>query len=281
VARHVGVFALPEGMSYAEGASLPVNLATAYHCLFHTGMLSAGDRVLIHAAAGGVGQLAVQMAKQAGCEVFATAGSAAKLQILHDRFGVDHGIDYVANDFVAEVRRITGVAKVGCLDVILDPIGGTQLKSGVELLRANGRVVSFGVSSLSDASSIIGLFSAIPKVLSMLTFNSIELLRKSRSVVGVNMLEIAHARPAILRKSVVGGLELIIQGKVKTIISKLYDWRQVGQAQADMENRKTTGKIVFLVNDPNVEGEIPAPIDITESYVPPHLQQQAISSQAP
>ena len=266
-AKYDGVFPLPEGMSFEEGASLPVNLATAYHCLFHTGTLLPGDRVLIHAAAGGVGQVAVQMAKQAGCVVFATAGSEEKLTLLRDRYGADHCINYLTSDVAAEVQRIVtesqqnsnpisaastaGAASSnskstgGYLDVILDPIGGTQLKAGVELLRANGRVISYGVSSLSERGSFTGFFSALPKVLSMITFNTIELLRRSKSFVGVNMLAIAKDRPEILRLAVIKGLQLLQEGKIRTVVSKVFDIADVGQAQLEMETRKTTGKIVF------------------------------------
>jgi NADPH:quinone reductase-like Zn-dependent oxidoreductase len=248
-ARHEVVFALPDGMSFVEGASLPVNLVTAYHSLFFTGTLFPGDRVLIHAAAGGVGQIAVQMAKNAGCQVFVTASTEAKLSLLKDQFGADHAINYVTSNFAEEVRRILGVTdpKAGCLDVILDPVGGSQLKLDVDLLRPNGRVVSFGVAGLSDRSTVFGFLSAIPKVLSMLTFNAIDLLRYSKSFIGVNMLHIAKTRPDIVRHACLAGLELIKQGKVRTVVSKQLDWNLAGQAHQEMEERKTTGKIVFIV----------------------------------
>ena len=261
-------------MSYAEGASLPVNLATAYHALFYTGALFPGDRVLIHAGAGGVGQIAVQMAKHAGCEVFVTAGSDAKLSMLRDRYGVDHGIDYKKHNFASEVRRITGVAKGGCLDVILDPIGGSQLKASLDLLRANGRIISYGATALNDRNSFSGFFAAIPKVLSMLTFNTIDLLSNSRSFVGLNMLAIAKDRPEVLRKSVMASLELILTGKIHTVLSKQYDWRQVGVAQTDMETRQSTGKLVFIVKRPENPGDdldtipVDEPVDITDHYKP-------------
>jgi len=110
---------LPRGIDFSAGASIPVNFATAHHCLFHTGILLPGDRVLIHAAAGGVGLAAVQMAKGAGAVVFGTAGSPEKVRFLA-AFGVDHPIDYRSEDFVEAVRRATGGEGV---DVILDSIG--------------------------------------------------------------------------------------------------------------------------------------------------------------
>lgn len=274
VAKVECVFPLPSGMSYAEGASLPVNLATSFHSLFHTGLLQPGDRVLIHGAAGGVGQIAVQMAKHAGCEVFATAGGDAKLQSLRDTYGVDHTINYRTHDFSSEVRRICGAPKGRCLDVILDPIGGKQLKRDLKLLRSGGRIISYGATALSGRSSFAGLIATIPKVLSMVTFNGIGLLKKSRAVVGINILQIAIDRPDIFRTAVLKALELIMQGKIRTVVSKQYDWRQVGIAQLDMEERRTTGKIVFTIPQPIDENtDIDAmpmepPVDVTEAFQP-------------
>lgn len=265
---------------------MPVNVATAYHALFCTGMINPGDRVLIHAAAGGVGQLAVQLAKYAGCEVIGTAGSDEKLQLLKDSYKLDHGINYRKNEDVAkEIRRLCGV-KSGepCLDIILDPIGGSQLKAGIELLHPNGRMISFGVASLTERTTFAGFFSAIPNVLSMLTFNGIELLQRSKSFVGLNMLAIAKTKPVILRNALSRGLELIQQGKVKTVLSRIYDWREVPTAQLEMEERRTTGKIVFTIPWPeNPEDDLFAvpvaqPVDVTQSYTPKSMRDSSSSS---
>lgn len=230
------------------------------------------------------------MAKAAGCEVFVTcvensppflfrfvslklivsfllssASTDAKLKLLSEQFGADHCINYVTSDWAAEIRRICGVGpNDGCLDVILDPVGGGQLKTGLGLVRANGRVVSFGVASLTERSSFMGLLSAIPKVVSMLTFNGIDMLRHSKSFIGLNMLAVAKERPNVMRKAMEASMQLIADGKVRTVISKQYDWRQAGQAQLDMEQRRTTGKIVFMVAhdtddvDPNFSRPIKA-----------------------
>lgn len=201
--------------------------------------------------------MAVQMAKNAGCEVFVTAGSDAKLQLLKDQFGANHGINYITMGFAEEVRRICNVTdpKGGCLDLILDPIGGSQLKEDVSLLRPNGRVVAFGIAGMADRSTITGFLSAIPKVFSMLTFNSIDLLRYSKSFVGVNILHIAKSRPDILRRATQAGLDLLTQGKIRSIISQQFDWHNAGQAHQEMEERHTTGKLVFVVRQSAVTAE--------------------------
>ncbi len=128
---------LPAGMDFSTGAAVPVNFATAFHCLFHTGSLLPGDRVLVHAAAGGVGLAAVQMAKGAGAIVFGTAGSPEKVRFLR-AFGVDHPVDYRSEDFVEVVRRATGGEGV---DVILDSSGGRTIAQDLRVLRPGGRIV--------------------------------------------------------------------------------------------------------------------------------------------
>lgn len=99
---------------------------TAYYCIFHTGPVTAGDSILIHAAAGGVGQAAVQLAKHAKLEIFGTCGSDAKSKLLKD-LGVQHTINYNTSDFETEVKRIT---KDQGVDIVLDPLGGNNFKKG-------------------------------------------------------------------------------------------------------------------------------------------------------
>src|SRR3954463_7093861 len=124
VAKTGTVLPLPDGWSYAEGAAMPVTYSTAYAALVRFGGLRAGERVLIQAAAGGVGIAATQIAKLLGAEVFGTA-SAAKHDAIRG-FGVDHPIDYRNKDFVKEVRRIAGDKKP--LDLVMDAIGGKSFK---------------------------------------------------------------------------------------------------------------------------------------------------------
>lgn len=147
---------LPESMSFEQGAAVPVNYATAWAALHGYGSLRRGERVLIHAAAGGVGTAAIQFAKAAGAEVHGTASPAK-----HDKlaeFGVDRAIDY---------RRDGWWRDVGPYDLILDALGGTSLRRSYRLLRPGGRLVGYGVSSLQEGEKR-SLRRAAPQVLSML-----------------------------------------------------------------------------------------------------------------
>ena len=108
------VLPLPERLSFEQGAAFPVNYGTAYAALILMGGLREGDRVLIHAAAGGVGIAATQIARNVGAEIFGTA-SPAKHEAIRAQ-GVAHAIDYRSQDFEAEVMRITGGEGVDLVD---------------------------------------------------------------------------------------------------------------------------------------------------------------------
>src|SRR5438132_3837815 len=137
---------LPDDWSFEEGAALPVVYATAYAGLIRYGSLREGESVLIHAAGGGVGIAATQIAKLTGAtEIYGTA-SASKHDAIRG-FGVDHPIDYTADDFADEVRRIAGEEKP--LDLVMDAVGGKSLKRSWSLLRPGGRLVGFGFSAAS------------------------------------------------------------------------------------------------------------------------------------
>ena len=135
---------MPDGWSYAEGAALPVTYATAYAGLVRYGGLREGERVLIQAAAGGVGIAATHIAKLVGAEVYGTA-SPRKHDAIRG-FGVDHPIDYRTHDVVDEVRRIAGEQHP--LDLVFDAIGGRSFRQSFSLLRPGGRLVCFGASEV-------------------------------------------------------------------------------------------------------------------------------------
>ncbi|HWF28803.1 MAG TPA: zinc-binding dehydrogenase, partial [Mycobacterium sp.] len=171
--------AIPDALSFEQGAAVPVNYATAWAALHGYGSLRAGERVLIHAAAGGVGIAAIQFAKAAGAEVHGTA-SPGKHQKLAE-LGVDRAIDY---------RRDGWWKGLGPYDVVLDALGGTSLRRSYNLLRPGGRLVGYGVSALQQGEKR-SLRRAAPHALSMLRgFNLLSQLEDSKAVIGLNMLRL-------------------------------------------------------------------------------------------
>src|SRR5437879_10694386 len=133
------LFPMPVGMSFEEGAAIPVNYLTAVLMLRHFGNLKRGERVLVHAAAGGVGMAAIQLCRIAGAEVIGTASAAKHSQ--PREAGVAHAIDYRTQDFETEVRRVTGGRGV---DIVLDATGA--FRESYRCLAPLGRLVCFGMS---------------------------------------------------------------------------------------------------------------------------------------
>ena len=141
------VLPLPKKVSFEQGAAFPVNYGTAYAALVIMGGLKEGDRVLIHAAAGGVGISATQIAKGIGAEIFGTASARSTMRSAEQ--GVAHPIDYRTSDFEQEVRRITSGEGV---DVIMDALGPTSFRKDYRLLRPGGRLIMYGLSEVQSGT---------------------------------------------------------------------------------------------------------------------------------
>jgi NADPH2:quinone reductase len=139
---------IPDGVDAARAACVPVAFGTAHECLFTAASLAEGQTVLVHAGAGGVGMAAIQLAKQAGATVLATASSDEKLERLRD-LGLDHGINYARESFVERARELTDSRGA---DVVLDSIGGQNLVDSVGALAYRGTLVSVGVAARSGSA---------------------------------------------------------------------------------------------------------------------------------
>ncbi|MFL5781936.1 MAG: zinc-binding alcohol dehydrogenase family protein [Thermoleophilaceae bacterium] len=139
---------IPDGLDAARAACVPVAFGTAHECLFTAGGLGEGQTVLVHAGAGGVGMAAIQLAKQAGATVIATASTDEKLERLAG-LGLDHGVNYASESFVERTRELTGGHGA---DVVLDSIGGQNLVDSVSALAYRGTLVSVGVAGRGGSS---------------------------------------------------------------------------------------------------------------------------------
>jgi NADPH2:quinone reductase len=253
-----GVWKIPQGLSYSVAAAIPVQYATAWHCLFETGRIREGDRVLIHACAGGVGQACVELIRATipNVIIIGTCGSSNKVELLK-QMGVDHAINYTTHDYQEEIQRLypptvgeDGVRSKCGVDVILNSLGGDSIKKDMEILRPGGRVVAFGVAHLSNAS-IWSLFSLVGNALSMLTMNAIEMMTASKSLCAVNMKQIGDHQPNVLRDDMDQVLALVASGRVKVKVSVERDWNDIADVQTMLESRQSTGKLVLLVTPPS------------------------------
>lgn len=235
------VVALPEGWTFEEGAALPVVYATAYAGLVRYGALGEGERVLIQAAAGGVGIAATQIAKLRGAEVFGTASKAK-----HDAIraqGVDHPIDYRTEDFDDAVRRITGEKRP--LDLVMDAIGGRSFKDSYGLLRAGGRLVCFGASAVSTGDTR-NLPRALKTLAQMPRFNPMSLMSSSRTVIGLNILTLWDAK-GTLDELISPLVEWTRDGSIRPVIAKAFPLEDAAEAHRYVQAGSNVGKVVLTV----------------------------------
>lgn len=236
LARPEQVYRRPAGMSAAEGAALPVQALTAWYALHESGTVRPGDRVLIQAAAGGVGMAAVQLALAAGAVVFGTAGSDWKLEELR-KAGVQHPINYVTHDYAAEVSRITGGDGI---DIVLDSLGGAHIAKGMSLLRSGGRMASYGYAGQSG--SVLRMLLGF---VTMKTLRTAYLLRDSQGFYGVNLVKLA-GNPDRLRLRILHILELWTEGVLKPHIGATFPLAEAAKAHEALENRRTSGKVLLV-----------------------------------
>ncbi len=232
------VVVIPESIDAGEATALATQYSTAFYCCYHATHLHAGDRVLIHAAAGGVGTALVQMAKNSGCIVYATA-SEEKLKHL-ERMGVDYPINYRKDDFTKVIRSVSGERS---LDVIFDSIGGASVRKGYSLLNYGGRMVCLGASELISArGNIIKLLGLIR---GFGIYSPVNMFRTSKSLICVNMLHIADHKPELLQRCLKGVYELYLSGKIKPHIAGVFGVNEIARAHSFLESRKSVGKIVI------------------------------------
>ncbi len=234
------VVPLPDGMTFEQGAALPVNYLTAILMLEDMGHVNRGERVLVHGAAGGVGLAAVQLARIHDAEVIGTA-SASKHAALRDA-GVAHTIDYRTADFEVEVRRLTGGRGV---DVVLDPIGGENLRRSYRSLAPLGRLVAFGFSASAPGTSR-SIPTALWQLLRMPRFSPITLMNDNRVVMGVNLGHL-WGEPALLRRGLTRLLDYFRAGKINPTVGKTFPLTDAAAAHAYIQGRQNVGKVVLTV----------------------------------
>jgi NADPH:quinone reductase-like Zn-dependent oxidoreductase len=242
VTRPSELVPLPDDWSYEEGAALPVHYATAYAGIVRYGSLRPGERVLLHAAAGGVGIASTQIAKLVGAgEIYGTA-SGSKHEAVRG-FGVDHAIDYTRQDFRKEVRRISGEKQP--LDLVMDAVGGSSFRKSWSLLGAGGRLVCFGASSVMSGERR-NLRTVARMVATTPIFHPMPMMQSSRAVIGLNMLTLWDAKGS-LDEYVEPLREWIDAGKLRPVVAEAFPLERGADAHRYMGERKNVGKVVLTV----------------------------------
>ncbi|WP_309569831.1 zinc-binding dehydrogenase [Deinococcus sp.] len=221
-------FPLPDGVTDEPAAALTM-LATAYGVLTSAGDLKRGETVLIHAAGGGVGHLAVQYARALGAgRIIGVVGSEARAAFIRD-LGVDDVIDRHHEDFAARVSEITG--GLGA-DVILDSVGGETAERGAEVLARFGRLVTYG-----HASGKAGQIPTAP------------LHRECRAVIGYSNGTLRQHRPEVARQTTLEALDYLKNGDLRVNIGARVPLADAARAHEIVEAGSVDGKVLLAVQD--------------------------------
>jgi NADPH2:quinone reductase len=201
--------------------------------------LFEGDKVLIHSAAGGVGTGLIQYALNKKCEIFATTGSSAKIDIIK-QMGAHHVIDTSKqqfDDYINEATKGDGV------DVIFDAVGADFIRRGIKILSAGGRIVCYGAAQISDTNNI---FSQLNKVIQFGIYHPLVFMMKAKSIIGVNMLQMADHKPEVIKRCLENVVRLVDEGVFKPQGGKIFKAEDISDAHKFMEQRKSIGKVVCV-----------------------------------
>jgi NADPH2:quinone reductase len=218
------VVKVPDGISDEQAAGMMLKGMTAEYLLLRTFKVKKGDTILFHAAAGGVGLIAGQWAKHLGATTIGTAGSADKVK-LAKAHGFDHVINYREQDFVEEVKKITGG---GLCDVVYDSVGKDTFEGSLNCLKPLGLLALFGQSS-----------GPVPP------FNLGVLAQKGSLYITRPTLFTYNAKREDLEKSAKALFDVVKSGAVKIEVKQRYKLAEAAQAHRDLEARKTTGVTVL------------------------------------
>ena len=216
---------IPNALDFEQAAAAMLQGMTAHYLLYSSYPVQAGEFALIHAAAGGVGLLLVQMAKKLGTQIIATAGTPEKAQLARDA-GADECIVYTESDFESETRRLTNGDGV---HVVYDGVGKATFDKDLNVLRPRGYLVLFGGSS-----------GAVPP------FDLIKLSQKGSLFITRPTLAHYTATREELEWRANDVMQMIIRGNLKLRIHKSYPLEDAAQAHRDLEGRKTTGKLLLI-----------------------------------
>ncbi len=238
VTKESGMAVIPDSMDFATATALATQACTAYYCAFESVNLHEGDKVLVQAAAGGVGGILVQMAKHKKCIVYGTA-STSKMDYLKS-IGVDVAIDYTKDDFVKIIKNHSNTE--GGVDVIFDSLGGSTFKKGFKLLNPAGRIVTFGAAEQINGNNTNKL-QTIKMAINFGIFSPIQLLMTSRAIIGVNMLKIADNREHVFKHCITEVVKMAKNGIITPKVDKTFAVEEIAEAHDYLESRKSIGKV--------------------------------------
>jgi NADPH2:quinone reductase len=222
--RRSRVIPLPDDMGFEQGAAFPIAVLTAWHLLHTCHRTAAGQWVLVHSAAGGVGIAAVQIAKAAGARVIGTVSSSDKVELVR-RFGADHVIEYASRDFAEEALRLTDGRGV---DLILDAVGKPTVEKGLGCLAPFGHLVVYG--SAGGAADPI---------------DPMRLFGKSLKVSGF-VVPMVYGMREIHQRGLEAVFRLASEGKLTVPIGGKFPLAEAAAALRFLASRRSTGKLLLV-----------------------------------
>lgn len=229
-------FRKPQGMTFEEAVTVPVAFLTAWYALHHLGKMQRGERVLIQAATGGVGLAAVQIAQLAGAEIFATAGSPEKRELLK-AMGVPHVMDSRSLAFGDEVRAATGGHGV---DLVLNSLAGEALSSGLAALATHGRFLEIGKRDVYQNTKV-----------------GLRPFRNSVSMFVIDLAQVVRDKPALIRSMFGRILRLFERGLLHPLPHRIFPAGRAAEAFRHMAQARHVGKIVLSMRNAHVN-RVPA-----------------------
>lgn len=221
-----GVFRIPDEMGFAAAAAMPIVYQTSYFALQHRAALRAGEWLLVHAAAGGVGSSAVQIGKAMGARIIATAGSDEKLAFCKSQ-GAEQAINYRDDSWVDRVKEITGGHGA---DVIYDPVGGEITGLSTKCIAWEGRLLIIGFAG-----------GTIPKI------EANRILLKNISIVGLHWGEYRKHNPEMVNQAQEDLFRMFRAGQIAPVVSREVPFEEIVPALRQLAERKTHGKVVLTI----------------------------------
>ncbi len=232
---------LPANMSYEEGASFLVVFLTAYHGIVRLANIRKGEKLLVHAAAGGAGLATLQLAKHLGAEIFGTVGSEEKKELAKNN-GANHVINYNTTDFAVEIKQIT---KNYGVDVVMDAVGGLVYDKSWNLLAGMGRYILYGLAAITGKGALNKL-KAAAVVSVMKPIFPVQLMSVNKSIFGFN-LGTLKGKEGYFKEATLELLKLYNINVLKPFIGRIFDFSEIVEAHRVLQTRQTVGKVVVMV----------------------------------
>ena len=228
---------IPAGWSVEQAAGFPAAALTAAYGLLELGRLRAGERVVVHSAAGGVGSMAVQLARALGAEVVGTVGRDEKRAVA-EAFGCQRVFNHQTEDWAARL------AEVGGADLIFDALGGDHSRAGYDRLRSRGRLVVYGFGTMTPTGRRPNYLKLAWQYLQNPRFAVFPMVSDNRSVAGFNVL-LLWEEVDLLTGLLDRCLDLVAAGQLRVAVSEAAPYTEVGRLHEALQSGRTTGKLVI------------------------------------